>query len=81
MYLVLTLAAAAAAAVLLYNHYQRLEPELAETTAERAHQFASVVVALARALEGVLQALALARTQVRPAGPRLIDDWDEEGYR
>ena len=83
MYLVLSLAAAAAAAVLLYNHYSASRPELADSTTARAHQLAAVVLVLAKAIEGVLEALTYSRTsQVRVAAGRpFADAWDEEDYR
>lgn len=79
MYLVLGIAAAAAAAVLLYNHYSSARPDLADDTTTRAHQLAAVVLVLAKAIEGVLDALTYSHPRPRIASPRLVD-WDAEDY-
>jgi len=72
MVLIIGIAGAAALAVLLYNHL-------------REQQLAAVVLVLSKAVEGVIDALALG---LRPAvassstswrGQRLVDvDWDDQ---
>lgn len=83
MILVIALAAVAAAAVVAYSRWRDAQPELAELSTRRAHQLAGVALVLARAVEGIAEAMAL--TQPRPAmtrGQRLLDlPWDEEDYR
>ncbi len=83
--LIIGIAGAAALAVLLYNHLREQQPELATLSTRRAQQLAAVVLVLSKAVEGVIDALALG---LRPAvassstswrGQRLVDvDWDEE---
>jgi hypothetical protein len=84
MYLVLGIAAASAAAVLFYNHYRDLRPEMADSSITRAGQLAAVVLVMARAVEGVLDALNAGVTP-EPAGAGhgrpLVDIWGEEDYR
>ena len=86
MYLIVGIAAAAAASVLLYNHYKEARPDLATLSTRRAQQLAAVVLVFSRAVEGVIEALSYG---VRPepvmASSRssrpLIDAWnDEEDY-
>ena len=86
MYLIIGIAAAATAAVLIYNHLRDSVPEVATLSAQRTQQLAAVVLVLSRAVEGVIDALAL---QLRPAvstaaagsswrGQRLVDvDWED----
>ena len=86
MYLVLALGTAAIAVVVAWNHYSASRPDLADSTTTRAHQLAAVVLVLAKAIEGVLEALTYTRTnQVRvtsgPQGRPLVDMWDDEDYR
>ncbi len=76
---------AAALAVLLYNHLREQQPELATLSTRRAQQLAAVVLVLSKAVDGVIEALALG---LRPAvassstswrGQRLVDvDWDDQ---
>jgi len=85
MVLIIGIAGAAALAVLLYNHLREQQPELATLSTRRAQQLAAVVLVLSKAVEGVIDALALGR---RPAvassstswrGQRLVDvDWDDQ---
>jgi len=84
MVLIIGIAGAAALAVLLYNHLREQQPELATLSTRRAQQLAAVVLVLSKAVDGVIDALALG---LRPAvsssspwrGQRLVDvDWDEE---
>lgn len=84
MYLVLALGTAAVAVVITWNALSASRPDLADRSTTRAHQLAAVVLVFARAVEGVLEALALSRSQLRPApglGRGLVDPWDDEGYR
>jgi hypothetical protein len=89
MYLILGMAAVAAASVLVYNAYKDSRPDMATQAARRTQQLAAVTLCLARAVEGVVEALALGLrpSLAGPASPsyreaeRLIDqDWDGEGY-
>ncbi len=86
MVLIIGIAGAAALAVLLYNHLREQQPELATLSTRRAQQLAAVVLVLSKAVEGVIDALALG---LRPAvssssstswrGQRLVDvDWDDQ---
>ena len=86
MVLIVGIAGAAALAVLLYNHLREQRPELATLSTRRAQQLAAVVLVLSKAVEGVIDALALG---LRPAvssssstswrSQRLVDvDWDED---
>jgi len=84
MVLIIGIAGAAALAVLLYNHLREQQPELATLSTRRAQQLAAVVLVLSKAVEGVIDALALG---LRPAasastswqGRRLVDvDWDDQ---
>jgi len=85
MVLIISIAGAAALAV-LYNHLREQQPELATLSTRRAQQLAAVVLVLSKAVDGVIDALALG---LRPAvssssstswrGQRLVDvDWDED---
>ena len=89
MYLILAMAAVAAASVLIYNAYKDSRPDMASQAARRTQQLAAVTLCLARAVEGVVEALALglrprvtAPRQSYSSGPsRLIEqDWDGEDY-
>jgi len=86
MVLIIGIAGAAALAVLLYNHLREQQPELATLSTRRAQQLAAVVLVLSKAVEGVIDALALG---LRPAvsspnssswrSQRLVDvDWDDQ---
>ena len=86
MVLIIGIAGAAALAVLLYNHLREQQPELTTLSTRRAQQLAAVVLVLSKAVEGVIDALALG---LRPAvssssstscrGQRLVDvDWDDQ---
>ncbi len=86
MVLIIGIAGAAALAVLLHNHLREQQPELATLSTRRAQQLAAVVlVVLSKAVDGVIDALALG---LRPAvassstswrGERLVDvDWDDQ---
>ncbi len=86
MVLIIGIAGAAALAVLLYNHLREQQPELATLSTRRAQQLAAVVLVLSKAVDGVIDALALG---LRPAvsssnstswrGQRLVDvDWDDQ---
>jgi len=86
MVLIIGIAGAAALAVLLYNHLREQQPELATLSTRRAQQLAAVVLVLSKAVDGVIDALALG---LRPAVPsssstswrsqRLVDvDWDDQ---
>lgn len=86
MYLILGMAAVAAASVLIYNTYKDSRPDMATQAARRTQQLAAVTLCLARAVEGVVEALALG---LRPAvsaepsyrGARLIEqDWEDGEY-
>ena len=86
MYLILGMAAVAAASVLIYNAYKDSRPDMASQAARRTQQLAAVTLCLARAVEGVVEALALG---LRPAvtaepsfrGGRLIEqDWEDGEY-
>ncbi len=87
MLLIIGIAATAATAVLVYNHYRDQEPELAVMSTKRAQQLAAVVLVFSRAVEGVIEAPAYSgRTQPAFAGNRtsgrtLMEDWDEKEYR
>ncbi len=86
MVLIIGIAGAAALAVLLYNHLREQQPELATLSTRRAQQLAAVVLVLSKAVDGVIDALALGlRPAVSPSssaswrGQRLVDvDWEEE---
>ena len=87
MYLIVGIAAAAAASVLLYNHYKEARPDLATLSTRRAQQLAAVVLVFSRAVEGVIEALSYGprpdpvMASGRSSRP-LIDAWnDEEDYR
>jgi len=69
MVLIIGIAGAAALAVLLYNHLREQQPELATLSTRRAQQLAAVVLVLSKAVDGVIDALALG---LRPARPVLI---------
>jgi hypothetical protein len=84
MVLIIGIAGAAALAVLLYNHLREQQPELATLSTRRAQQLAAVVLVLSKAVDGVIDALALG---LRPAvssstswrSQRLVDvDWDDQ---
>jgi len=86
MVLIIGIAGAATLAVLLYNHLREQQPELATLSTRRAQQLAAVVLVLSKAVDGVIDALALG---LRPAVPsssstswrsqRLVDvDWDDQ---
>ena len=86
MLLVLFMAGGAAAAVIVWNIYKDTRPELATQAARKTQQLAAVTLCLARAVEGVVEALALG---LRPAvsaepsyrGARLIEqDWEDGEY-
>jgi hypothetical protein len=86
MYLIVGIAAAAAASVLLYNHYKDSRPEVASLSTRRAQQLAAVVLVFSRAVEGVIEALSYGLrpepASARPAPRTLMDSWDDdEGYR
>ena len=87
MYLIVGIAAAAAASVLLYNHYKEARPDLATLSTRRAQQLAAVVLVFSRTVEGVIEALSYGvrpepvMASGRASGP-LIDAWnDEDDYR
>ncbi len=56
MYLIIGIAAAAAASVLLFNHYKEARPDLATLSTRRAQQLAAVVLVFSRTVEGVIEA-------------------------
>ncbi len=64
MLLIIGMAGAAALAVVLYNHLRQEQPELATQSTRKAQQLAAVVLVLSKAVEGVIDALALG---LRPA--------------
>ncbi len=86
MVLIIGIAGAAALAVLLYNHLREQQPELATLSTRRAQQLAAVVLVLSKAVEGVIDALALGLRPAVPSssstswrGQRLVDvDWDDQ---
>ncbi len=86
MVLIIGIAGAAALAVLLYNHLREQRPELATLSTRRAQQLAAVVLVLSKAVEGVIDALALGLRPAVPSpsstswrGQRLVDvDWDDQ---
>lgn len=87
MYLIVGIAAAAAASVLLYNHYKEARPDLATLSTRRAQQLAAVVLVFSRAVEGVIEALSysvrpepIGRPQGRPLMDAM-DAWEEEPWR
>ena len=87
MIIVLIMAGGAAAAVIVWNAYRDTRPDLASQAARRTQQLAAVTLCLAKAVEGVVEALALGlRPSVASPRPsysssRLIDqDWDQEDY-
>lgn len=59
MLLIIGMAGAAALAVVLYNHLREEQPELATQSTRKAQQLAAVVLVLSKAVEGVIDALAL----------------------
>jgi len=69
MVLIIGIAGAAALAVLLYNHLREQQPELATLSTRRAQQLAAVVLVLSKAVDGVIDALALG---LRPSSVVLI---------
>lgn len=82
MLLILFIAGGAAAAVILYNSIRESRPDAASQAARRTQQLAAVTLCLARAVEGIVEALAAGiRPAVAASGPqwrsdRLIDrDW------
>lgn len=87
MVLILFIAGGAAAAVILYNAVRESRPDAASQAARRTQQLAAVTLCLAKAVEGVVEALSLGLRPAVVTGPawrsdRLIDqDWDEETYR
>ncbi len=87
MIIVLIMAGGAAVAVIVWNAYRDTKPDLASQAARRTQQLAAVTLCLAKAVEGVVEALALGlRPAVTPSsGPswrsqRLVDNdaWDGE---
>jgi len=86
MVLIIGIAGAAALAVLLYNHLREQQPELVTLSTRRAQQLAAVVLVLSKAVEGVIDALALGLRPAVPSssgtswrGQRLVDvDWDDQ---
>ena len=84
MVLIIGIAGAAALAVLLHNHLREQQPELATMSTRRAQQLAAVVLVLSKAVEGVIDALALGLRPAVPSstpwrGQRLVDvDWDNQ---
>lgn len=78
MLLVIGLASAAALAVIAYNAYKDSRPEMAVMTTRKAQQLAAVVLAFSRAVEGVVEALALGlRPEPATARGRLIEGWED----
>ena len=86
MVLILFMAGGAAAAVIVWNFYKDSRPDMASQAARRTQQLAAVTLCLARAVEGVVEALALG---LRPAvaveppfrGGRLLEqDWEDGEY-
>ncbi len=84
MVLIIGIAGAAALAVLLYNHLREQQPELATLSTRRPQQLAAVVLVLSKAVDGVIDALALGLRPVTSSstswrGERLVDvDWDDQ---
>ena len=82
MYLILGMAAVAAASVLVYNAYKDTRPDMASQAARRTQQLAAVTLCLAKAVEGVVEALALGLrppvTEPIYVSPRPINqDWED----
>ncbi len=82
MLVIIGIAAAAAASVLLYNHYQS-RPDLGTGSTRRAQQLAAVVLVFAKAVEGIVEALSYGMRAEpamagRPRQGRLVDmDWED----
>lgn len=80
MLLVLSIAAAACAAVIVYNRLRSTNPASTTQAARRAQQLAAVVLVLCQAVEGILEALesTLRPTMARTSyGRPLVDMWGE----
>ena len=84
MLLILAVAGAAAALVVLHSRLRDSRPELATSASARVQQLAAVVLVLAKAAEGLVDALQAA-TRPRAATPSgswrpqprtLMDSWD-----
>ena len=72
MTLILGIAGAAAALVILYNRLTTESPEVAAQASRRVHQLAAVVLVLAKAVEGLLEAL---QSSARPAVDTSTSSW------
>jgi hypothetical protein len=88
VYLMVGIAAAAAASVLIYNHFKDTRPDIASLSTKRAQQLAAVVLVMSRAVEGVIEALSYGLRPEPLSVPshasnprRLMDAWDDEEYR
>lgn len=82
MLLFITVAAATAAAVIVYARLRERSPEVTAATSRQVAEFAAAVVVMATAVQGIIEALTnRSRPLLRSwGGPqRLVDleDWDE----
>lgn len=79
MFLIIGIAATAAASVLVFARWRERQPELAIETTQKARQFAAVVIVLVTAVESVLEAL-VGRGRAIPSHARSSYEprWEED---
>ena len=84
--LILTIAGAAALAVLSYNRLRTRSPEAASAVVRTIRELAAVVLVCSKAVEGIVDALTAGSRRYTAPEPAwgggyarpLVDTWDEE---